>query len=291
MKNKKLILFITGLLCLSSVSAQYSQRASVFSGGGDKASAGAYVNYSCFGQYCASTATNSYTNREGFMNSQMKTPKLQASAIRFSNISRTGMTVKWTRGNCQGSVLLGRESYKIPAAPLTDNVSYKTSANVNYSAAPTAQSAKVLYSGTDANPSVNVTNLTKYKLMYFKVCEFDNEDSPVYLQTENASNPASRWTLRRDGLAEEDLTIDVEYAYPNPATSSISTTLDMFEAGNVVVKLFDETGKESSILYDQSLAFGTHELKFDISSIPSGVYQLVISKGSESIVYPVSIIR
>jgi hypothetical protein len=218
-------------------------------------------------------------------------PTIQASNIRFSNISRTGMTVKWSRGDGVGSVLLARESYKIPTTPLKDNNSYKITANANYTTAPTVQGAKVLYSGTSASPSVDVTNLTKYKLMYFKVCEFNNEDAPIYLQTENTSNPASRWTLRRDGLAEEDLTIDAEYAYPNPAKNSISTTMDMFEAGSVIVKLFDETGKESATLFDQSLTFGTHELTFDISSIPSGVYQLVISKGGESIVYPVSIIR
>jgi hypothetical protein len=239
--------------------------------------------------------TNNNYNYNTASNTSLATtlskPTIQASNIRFSNISRTGMTVKWTRGNGDGSILLVRESNKIPASVLTDKMRCGYPEPADYNAAEEINGVKVLYFGLEANPSVAVQNLNKYKLVYFKVCEFNDYNSPIYLQTENASNPASRWTLRRDGLAEEDLTIDAEYAYPNPAKNSISTTLDMFEAGSVIVKLFDETGKESATLYDQSLPFGTHELKFDISSIPNGVYQLVISKGAESIVYPVSVVR
>jgi hypothetical protein len=221
----------------------------------------------------------------------ISTPTIQASNIQFSNISRTGMTVRWTRGNGEGSLLLARESYKTPNAPLIDRVSYIDQANSNFSAAPTIQGAKILYSGSSTSPTVNVTNLTKYKLMYFKVCEYNNVLTPLYLQTENSSNPASRWTLRRDGLAEEDLTIDAEYPYPNPVSSSITTTLDVFEAGNITAYLFDNSGKQIAELYNKYHEFGTFELIFDLSQIAQGAYQLVINKGREAIVYPISIIR
>jgi len=199
------------------------------------------------------------------------------------------MTVKWTRGDGEGSVLLGRMQYRIPAAPLTDGTPH--TGNASYTSAPTVNGAKVLYFGSAASPSVNVTDLTRYQLVYFKVCEYNNPTAPYYLQTEAAGNPNSRWTLRRDGLMEEDLTIDTEYPYPNPVSNTISTTLDVFEAGNVSALLYDASGRMIKELYNRQLAFGTYELKFNLSDISSGVYQLIITKGSEAVVYPVSVVR
>ncbi len=218
-------------------------------------------------------------------------PQIQASNLRFSNITRTAMTVRWDRGDGEGCILLARPQYRIPSNPLNDGDEYSATANSNFVSAPIAQGAKVLYFGNDENPVVNVTGLNRYQLMYFKVCEFNTIESPLYLQDEATNNPRSRWTLRRDGLAEEDLTIDAEYPYPNPVSNSISTTLDIFEDGNVTALLFDNSGKQVAELYNQLLRFGTHELKFNLSNVSSGTYQLIITKGSEALAYPISIVQ
>jgi hypothetical protein len=219
-------------------------------------------------------------------------PTIQASNIQFSNISRTGMTVRWTRGNGEGSILLARESYKISNAPLSDGQVYLSHSGSFTDAANAAiGGAKALYNGSSLNPIVNVSDLNKYKLYYFRIIEYNNSASPYYYQETNSSNPASRWTLRRDGLAEEDLTIDAEFPYPNPVSSSITTTLDVFEAGNISAYLFDNSGKQIAELYNKYHEFGAYELKFDLSQIAQGAYQLVINKGREAIVYPISIIR
>ncbi len=199
------------------------------------------------------------------------------------------MTVSWTRGDGDGSVLLGKQQYRIATSPLTDGTPHN--GNANYTLASTVGGAKVLYFGTDENPSVSISGLTRYQLVYFKVCEYNNASSPYYLQNENSTNPRSRWTLRRDGLMEEDLTIDAEYPYPNPVSNTISTTLDVFEAGNVSALLYDASGRLIKELYNEQLAFGTYELKFNLSDVSSGVYQLIITKGSEAVVYPVSVVR
>ncbi len=221
------------------------------------------------------------------------TPTIQASNLQFSNLTRTGMTVRWTRGNGEACLLLGRQQYKIPATPLTDGATYSSNSSSYTDIANTAiGDAKVLYNGTDANPSVNISGLTKYILYYFRVFEYNvNPGKEAYLQTTSTNNPRSRWTLRRDGLADEDLSIDSEYPYPNPVSNSINTKLDVFEAGNITAYLFDNSGKQIAELYNKYHEFGTYDLQFDLSQIAQGTYQLVINKGSEAVVYPISVIR
>ena len=218
-------------------------------------------------------------------------PTEQATNIRFSNITRTSMTVRWARGDGEGSVLLGRMQYRIPATPLTDGVAH--TGNASYTAAPTVSGAKVLYFGDAANPAVTVTGLTRYQLVYFKVCEYNmpNPNQPLYLQTENASNPRSRWTLRRDGMMEEDLTIDVEYPYPNPVSSKITSQIDVFEAGNVQFLLYNIQGKLIKELYNKNLEFGTYEIECSLEDVVSGTYQLVITKENEAVVYPLAVVK
>jgi hypothetical protein len=67
--------------------------------------------------------------------------------------------------------------------------------------------------------------------------------------------------------------------------------LDIFEAANISAYLFDNSGKQIAELYNKYHEFGAYELKFDLSQIAQGAYQLVINKGREAIVYPISIIR
>ncbi len=215
-------------------------------------------------------------------------PTTQARNITFSNITRTSMTVRWARGSGDaGCVLLARQQYRIPNSPLTDGTIYDV--NNSFTLAANVESTKVLYDGIE-NSAV-ISDLTRYQLVYFKVCEYNNSIFPFYLQTDASNNPRSRWTLRRDDLLEEDLTIDVDYPYPNPVSYSITTKLDIFEEGNVQALLFDNSGRQIAELYNNSLSFGIHELVFDLSKIEAGNYQLIITKGSEALAYPISVVR
>ncbi len=219
------------------------------------------------------------------------TPTAQASNLQFSNITRTSMTISWTRGTGSSCLLLGREQFKILSSPLTDGIPYTSnSSSYNDVTNSTVGGAKVLYNGSGS--SVSISELTKYKLYYFRVFEYtSNIGNEKYLQTTTTNNPRSRWTLRRDGMAEEDLSIDSEYPYPNPVSNSINTKLDVFEAGNITAYLFDNSGRQIAELYNQYHDFGTYDLQFDLSQIAQGAYQLVINKGSEAVVYPISVIR
>lgn len=235
------------------------------------------------------TGNSNYSGTRSF-STPRTTPLTQATNILFSNVSRTGMTVSWTRGSGNSCILIARDQYRIPLTDvLTDLNAY--TANSNYSAGIAVNSCKVVYENTGS--SCNVTGLSRYSLVYFKIMEFNEyyNDENYYLQTTSTNSMRSRWTLRRDGLMEEDLSIDAEFLYPNPAKNSISTTMDLFDKGLVIAKLYDYEGRVVKHLYENEHDFGTYDLTFDISDVPTGVYQLIITKGNELIRYPLSVVR
>ena len=193
MKIKKIFIFLVSLLCFSTVSAQYSQRASVFSAGGDKSANATYTNYSCFGQYSASTSVNSYKNTEGFMNSQMFTKPIQTSNLRFANVTRNSITLLWNNGNGDKRVVFAKSS-RISTTPLTNNVQY-TGNSIFGRGTMVDRGAYCVYNGTES--SVNVTGLGRYMLYYFRAFEYNNkpEGEFRYLQATNPTNPVSRYTF------------------------------------------------------------------------------------------------
>ena len=214
-------------------------------------------------------------------------PTIQSSNLMFTNITRTGMTISWTKGDGDGSLLLGREQYKITSSPLTDGVVYNGATPV-FTSAPTVGGAKLLYNNTDATPSVVVTGLTKYKLYYFKVCEFNNEVSPYYLQTENATNPRSRWTLRKEGVGSDNSS---EFIYPNPATNEINYDAYIPEASDVKLEIFSGDSRLVKIINFGHYSEGYAKLTADISELRSGTYLAVYHIGAESFVALIDVVK
>lgn len=222
----------------------------------------------------------------------ISTPHTQASNIQFSNISRTGITVRWARGSGNNCVLLGRARYSIPNNPLTNHNVY-SSANLNYTTAQTVSSSKVLYTGTQA--SANISGLTRYSLLYFKIFEYNYyaNDEVYYLQTEASNNSRSRWTLRRDGvLAEDDFASGIEASiYPNPTSDRINISIDMPFSDLVTAELISSDGKLAKAINFGMLNEGEQVLSSDLSDLSSGVYLLSIKFASEQVVGVIEIIK
>ncbi len=85
--------------------------------------------------------------------------------------------------------------------------------------------------------------------------------------------------------------INAPIIYPNPASNSISTCVDISEYGNISIELYNLEGSLVTELYNQSLELGTHELSFDVSKIISGTYQLVFRQGAQIQISNLCIIR
>ncbi len=60
--------------------------------------------------------------------------------------------------------------------------------------------------------------------------------------------------------------------YPNPFSSSATISFTLASAGNIRLSVFDALGRRIETLIDGHYGIGIHEVKFDGSSRPSGMY-------------------
>jgi hypothetical protein len=85
-------------------------------------------------------------------------------------------------------------------------------------------------------------------------------------------------------LSWEELSVDVEDpfvnpsahallpAWPNPFNPSTSIAFELSTADRVTISVFDMLGKRVATLLDADLPARRHEVTFDASALPSGLY-------------------
>jgi len=60
--------------------------------------------------------------------------------------------------------------------------------------------------------------------------------------------------------------------YPNPFNPNTVIRFQIKEASNVMLKIYDMTGREINTLVNEKLSSGIYEIEFNASHLPSGVY-------------------
>ena len=60
--------------------------------------------------------------------------------------------------------------------------------------------------------------------------------------------------------------------YPNPFNPTTSIPFDLPKRGRVVLKVYDMLGRKIDTLLDENLPAGRHQIQFDGSQLPSGIY-------------------
>ncbi|MFZ0453310.1 MAG: SMP-30/gluconolactonase/LRE family protein, partial [Ignavibacteriaceae bacterium] len=68
--------------------------------------------------------------------------------------------------------------------------------------------------------------------------------------------------------------------YPNPFNPSTTITFDLLKGQNVKLKIFDILGNEQETLLNGYLSAGTHSVRFNAESFPSGVYMYQMEAGN-----------
>ena len=70
--------------------------------------------------------------------------------------------------------------------------------------------------------------------------------------------------------------------FPNPFNPSTNITFSLAETARVELNVYDITGAKVRVLVSGGLSAGTHQARFDASSLASGVYfyELVATSGS-----------
>jgi hypothetical protein len=70
-------------------------------------------------------------------------------------------------------------------------------------------------------------------------------------------------------------------SYPNPFNPVIIIPFELYQNELTRLSIFDVTGKEISILIDdKDRARGLHQIKWDASAYPSGLYFVMIHAGT-----------
>ncbi len=60
--------------------------------------------------------------------------------------------------------------------------------------------------------------------------------------------------------------------YPNPFNPTTMVPFSLAEASHVSIRVYDLLGREVETLVDRAMASGVHEVVFEASQVPTGVY-------------------
>jgi hypothetical protein len=94
--------------------------------------------------------------------------------------------------------------------------------------------------------------------------------------------------------AEKPRTVPADYAitsYPNPFNPKTTIKFALPEAGLVVIRVFDATGRLVQDLVNSSYDEGEHEIVFNAESLPTGIYFARLECGSVIRAYKLMLIR
>jgi hypothetical protein len=71
-------------------------------------------------------------------------------------------------------------------------------------------------------------------------------------------------------------------ASPNPFNPATTISFNLPEASRVILNVYDVTGRQIAQLVNGLRAAGQHQVTFDGSNLPSGVYLYTLTAGANS---------
>ena len=101
-------------------------------------------------------------------------------------------------------------------------------------------------------------------------------DHTVILKTTNGGTTLAA----EENFTRESLDFSLFQNYPNPFNSSTIIKYKLPVESNVKLNIYNLLGQKVSTLTDENKSAGTHEIEFDCSDLPSGVYFFRIEAGN-----------
>ncbi len=87
-------------------------------------------------------------------------------------------------------------------------------------------------------------------------------------------------------------TIELKQNYPNPFNPSTQIEYTLAEPANITIEVYDTAGQRVATLVNDSFQqSGTHNVRFDASSLSSGVYFYRLSAGSQQLTGKMTLIK
>ncbi len=177
-------------------------------------------------------------------------PTVPASALSFSNVTGTSMTLSWTNGNGTNRIVIARQGAAVANAPV-NGTTYTANATFGTNGTELG-SGYVVYNGS-AN-TFNLTGLQPGNSYFFAVYEYKC-NPPLYLTTNPATGMRTTPT-GIEGLEANKVNLKV---YPNP---SINGEVNLNKV--VSVEVFDALGK---IVLNE-----TNTNKLNVQNLKPGLY-------------------
>lgn len=156
----------------------------------------------------------------------------------------------------------GASNYIYPDWPIPVNLSYTD--------------ASLLTHGTDGLPIGDLNWFPTAK------ATFTQNRSTYYAKIQTALD-AGQLTAVRAEPSNLPGKFELQQNYPNPFNPSTQISFSIPQAGNVSLKVYNVLGQEVATLMDGFKSAQTYNVKFDASSLSSGVYLYTLKVGEQSI--------
>ena len=179
-------------------------------------------------------------------------------------------------------------------------------ANVSYSldasfASPTLiNTGAIMLKQGSANPqdtvitfsgNVKVSNGKSFYLRVYPWYTGSNSTSKyVYLQAIKIEGTTSTASAVKDlNLMPTEFSLNQNY--PNPFNPSTKISFSLAHDGNAKLVVFNILGEKVATLVNSNMTAGTHDVSFDASTLPTGVYIYQLTSANQSIVKKMVLIK
>ena len=104
---------------------------------------------------------------------------------------------------------------------------------------------------------------------------------------------SATWTDLSVGRENDDTPVAFELGqnYPNPFNPATSIAFTLKAPGHVRLTVFDTLGRAVATVLDGVRPAGTHEVGFDASSLPSGLYLYRMEAGGQAVSRSMTLIK
>jgi hypothetical protein len=85
--------------------------------------------------------------------------------------------------------------------------------------------------------------------------------------------------------------IELGQNYPNPFTGSTTITYQLDESQDIRLDVFDLLGRRLKTLENGFVQAGNHQVVFDATSLPSGIYMYRLTTGENSSIRQMVVLR
>jgi len=139
------------------------------------------------------------------------------------------------------------------------------------------------YGASLGMPTMVVVGGKDHKILYWKM-GFSNKDT-------TAIQAAISQVLGSQASVSSTSSTESLTAYPNPAASSTTLTINCLTTDTRKIALYNSTGVKVLSIYDGNLTDGSHSYEFSTSAIANGTYYIRVTTAGKTAVLPLTVVH